>query len=144
MLNHPDSQLATTMEYYIAPAEDEPDFIKITSPEQIKICDPCCGSGHMLVYAFDLLAQIYREEFYSDEEIPALILKNNLCGVEIDERAGALAAFALVMKARELDPNFMQHFVKPKICVLESITFTEQELADTRKILGDEQLTESY
>lgn len=144
MLNHPDSQLATAMEYYIAPSGDEQDFIQISSPEEIKICDPCCGSGHMLVYAFDLLAQIYREEFYSDEEIPTLILKNNLCGVEIDERAGALAAFALVMKARELDPNFMQHFVKPKICVLENVTFSEQELSDSRKLFGEDLFTEDF
>lgn len=144
MLNHPESNLADSMEYYIAPTKTEQDFIHISTPEELKICDPCCGSGHMLVYAFDLLTQIYREAYYSDEEIPTLILKNNLCGLEIDERAGELAAFALLMKARELDPNFMQHIVQPKICVLEAITFSETELDDSRKLFGDELMTENF
>ena len=99
LLNRPGSKLAERMDYYIAPEEPETDFLKISKPEEIKVCDPACGSGHMLTYAFDLLYAIYEEEGYEPDEIPALILANNLTGIEIDDRAGALAAFALAMKA---------------------------------------------
>jgi hypothetical protein len=99
LLNRPGSKLAKRMDYYIAPEEPETDFLKIGKPEEIKVCDPACGSGHMLTYAFDLLYAIYEEEGYEADKIPALILQHNLTGVEIDDRAGALAAFALAMKA---------------------------------------------
>ena len=88
------------MQYYIAPEEPETDFLKITSPEEIKICDPACGSGHMLTYAFDLLHAIYEEQGYDPAQIPSLILTRNLYGIEIDKRAGELASLALTMKAR--------------------------------------------
>ena len=88
------------MDYYIAPVDEETDFLKISKPEELKVIDPACGSGHMLTYAFDLLYAIYEEEGYAPSEIPGLILANNLYGTEIDPRAGALAAFALTMKAR--------------------------------------------
>ena len=101
MLNHPESKLVEQMEYYIRPEHQETDFLKIGSPEEIKVCDPACGSGHMLTYAFDLLYAIYEEQGYDSVEIPRRILENNLYGIEIDERAGHLAAFALMMKARE-------------------------------------------
>ena len=99
LLNRPGSRLAERMDYYIAPEEPETDFLRIDKPEEIKVCDPACGSGHMLTYAFDLLYAIYEEEGYDATEIPRLILTHNLTGVEIDDRAGALAAFALAMKA---------------------------------------------
>ena len=73
MLNHPDSLLAEQMDYYIKPEEPETDFLKISSPEEIKICDPACGSGHMLTYAFDLLYAIYEEQGYQSTDIPRLI-----------------------------------------------------------------------
>ena len=99
MLNRPSSGLVSQMDYYIAPVDEETDFLKITKPEELKVIDPACGSGHMLTYAFDLLYAIYEEEGYAPSEIPGLILANNLYGTEIDPRAGALAAFALTMKA---------------------------------------------
>ncbi len=99
----------------------EEDFFKINSPEEIKICDPACGSGHMLTYAFDLLYLIYEEQGYEASKIPQLILTNNLYGIEIDERAGELAAFALMMKARQYDRRFFRRKVMPNICVLENI-----------------------
>ncbi len=98
MLNHPDSRLVEQMDYYIRPEEPETDFPRIASAKDIKVCDPACGSGHMLTYSFDLLYAIYEEQGYQATDIPRLILKHNLYGVEIDQRAGALAAFALVMK----------------------------------------------
>ena len=94
----------------------------------MRICDPACGSGHMLTYAFDLLHAIYEEEGYDPTEIPRLILTQNLYGIEIDERAGSLAAFALAMKAREKDRRFFQRGVRPNICVLQPVTFQEGEL----------------
>ena len=128
LLNRPDSSLLTQMEYYIKLEETETDFLKINSPEEIKICDPACGSGHMLTYAFDLLYAIYEEEGYDAKDIPKLILTNNLYGIEIDERAGELAAFALFMKAREKYRRFFRKPVQPNICVLENITFADDEL----------------
>ena len=124
MLNHPNSKLAEEMEYYIPPTEEDKDFLEVKSPEELKICDPCCGSGHMLTYAFDLLVKIYEEEGYDRRKIPTLILVKNLYGVEIDNRAGELAAFALTMKAREYDSRFLrrENSPRPQICVLENFS----------------------
>lgn len=124
MLNHPNSKLADDMEYYIPPTEEDKDFLEVKSPEELKICDPCCGSGHMLTYAFDLLVKIYEEEGYDRRKIPTLILLKNLHGVEIDTRAGELAAFALTMKAREYDSRFLrrENSPRPQICVLENFS----------------------
>ena len=106
MLNRPWSRLIDRMDYYVAPVDEDTDFLKITSPEDLKVVDPACGSGHMLTYAFDLMYAIYEEEGYAPSDIPRLILRNNLYGIEIDPRAGALAAFALTMKARARQRTF--------------------------------------
>ena len=127
LLNRPGSKLAERMDYYIAPETPESDFLRVNSPEEIKICDPACGSGHMLTYAFDLLHAIYEEEGYAPAEIPEKILTHNLYGVEIDERAGALAAFALSMKARARQRRFFRKPVLPNICVLENTKFADGE-----------------
>jgi len=128
MLNHPNSKLIDSMQYYIKPESQVEDFLKISSPEELRICDPACGSGHILVYAFDLLYRIYEEEGYNSKDIPYLIIEKNLYGVEIDERAGELAAFALVMKARNKYRRLFRNTVQPNICVLENIKFNEGEL----------------
>jgi hypothetical protein len=130
LLNRPQSRLAERMDYYIAPEEPETDFLRITKPEEIRICDPAAGSGHMLTYAFDLLYAIYEEEGYDATEIPALILTHNLTGVEIDDRAGALAAFALAMKAAAKlgRRRFLRMEAKPDICVLQNVAFTPAEM----------------
>ena len=128
LLNHPQSKLASKMEYYIKPDAAETDFIKITDPEELKICDPACGSGHMLTYAFDLLYAIYEELGYSPQDISALILKNNLYGIEIDERASQLANFALTMKARKLDKNFFKNPIQPNICLIENVSIDSDKL----------------
>lgn len=122
MLNRPSSRLVDQMAYYVAPIDEESDFLKIAKPEELKIIDPACGSGHMLTYAFDLLYAIYEEEGYAPSEIPSLIIANNLYGTEIDPRAGALAAFALMIKAREMQRTFFNKKVKPHICVIEPIS----------------------
>ena len=124
MLNNPDSRLVEQMDYYIRPEEPATEFLQISSPEEIKICDPACGSGHMLTYAFDLLYAIYEEQGYQATDIPRLIVTRNLYGIEIDQRAGALAAFALTMKAREKYRRFLtsDKVVQPNICVLENLS----------------------
>ncbi|MDZ5446078.1 BREX-1 system adenine-specific DNA-methyltransferase PglX [Micromonospora sp. 4G57] len=128
LLNRPTSRLADQMDYYIAPADEETDYPKVASPEELKIIDPACGSGHMLTYAFDLLYAIYEEEGYAPSDIPRLILTNNLFGTEVDPRAGALAALALTMKARSRQRTFFNKKVEPNICVLEPSSFTPGEL----------------
>jgi hypothetical protein len=128
MLNHPESGLVDQMDYYIAPVDEETDFLKLAGPEELTVIDPACGSGHMLTYAFDLLYAIYEEEGYSPSEIPSLILTHNLYGTEIDPRAGSLAAFALTMKARERQRIFLKKNVGPNIRVIEPITFGPDEL----------------
>lgn len=146
LLNRPGSKLAERMDYYIAPEEPETDFLKIGKPEEIKVCDPACGSGHMLTYAFDLLYAIYEEEGYEADKIPALILANNLTGVEIDDRAGALAAFALAMKAaaRLGRRRFLRMDAKPDIVVLQNVTFTPAEMQDVAAVVGRDLFTDEF
>ena len=141
MLNRPESSLADQMEYYIAPEEPETDFLKISSPEEIKVCDPAVGSGHMLTYAFDLLYAIYEEVGYDSTEIPSAILENNLYGIELDQRAGALAAFALTMKARGKHRRFFSRKIAPNICVLENISFETEELREYVNAVGRDLFT---
>jgi hypothetical protein len=128
MLNRPSSALASQMDYYIPPVDQETDFLKIARPEELTVIDPACGSGHMLTYAFDLLYAIYEEEGYAPSEIPSLILAHNLYGTEIDPRAGALAAFALTMKASAKRKLFLKNPVEPNIHVLDPISFSPDEL----------------
>lgn len=148
LLNRPGSKLAERMDYYIAPEEPETDFLKVGKPEEIKVCDPACGSGHMLTYAFDLLYAIYEEEGYEADRIPALILANNLTGVEIDDRAGALAAFALAMKAaaRLGRRRFLRMpengGPKPDIVVLQNVSFTPAEMRDVAAVVGRDLFTD--
>jgi len=141
MLNRPNSRLIEHMDYYIKPEEPETDFLKVKSPEEIKICDPACGSGHMLTYAFDLLYSIYEEEGYDQREIPNLIFTKNLYGIEIDERAGALAAFALTMKACGKYRRFFRKPVLPNICVLENVEFNEGEIKNYMDEVGRDLFT---
>lgn len=143
LLNRPHSTLAQRMDYYIAPVEPEVDFLRIDRPQDIRLCDPACGSGHMLTYAFDLLFAIYEEEGYDADAIPALILTHNLYGVEIDDRAGALAAFALSMKAaaRLGRRRFLRLAVQPQICVMEDVRFGPDELRPYMAEVGHDLFT---
>lgn len=144
LLNRPQSKLAAKMDYYIAPEEPETDFLKITRAEDIRICDPACGSGHLLTYAFDLLYEIYAEEGHDAAEIPGLILKHNLTGIEIDDRAGALAAFALSMKAAAKlgRRRFLRMEAKPDIVVLQDVRFTPAEMQDVAAVVGKDLFTD--
>ena len=138
LLNRPESLLKAWMPYYIEPAEPETDFLRIAGPQDIRLCDPAVGSGHMLTYAFDLFYVIYEEEGYAPSEIPALILRHNLTGIEIDARAAQLAALALTLKGREKSPRFFQQqqFVRPNIVELRNIHFAEGELPGYGEALG--------
>ena len=142
LLNRPGSRLAEKMDYYIKPEQAETNFLRIGKPEEIKICDPACGSGHMLTYAFDLFYAIYEEEGYEPAEIPEKILTHNLYGIEIDERAGELAAFALTMKARARQRRFFNKGVKPNICVLENVHFSDSEIKEYMDFVGRDLFTE--
>lgn len=145
MLNFPESRLKGSMDYYIDPGDEhEEDFLRIGSPEDITFCDPCCGSGHILVYAFDLLARMYEERGYSRREIPRLVLEKNLTGIEIDRRAGQLASFALAMKACEYDRRFLSRGVQPNVTVLEPVRFGEGELAGTDLLAEGHDLLDAF
>ena len=108
--------------YYLEEAEQEPEVIEQLNkikeehaklrPEEIKVIDPCMGSGHILVYAFDVLMDIYRDAGYSDRDAAKFILENNLYGLEIDERAYHLAYFALMMKARSYNRRILNKETK--------------------------------
>jgi hypothetical protein len=144
LLNRPSSDLADRMDYYVAPADEEADLLRIAGPEELTVVDPACGSGHMLTYAFDLLHAIYEEEGYAPAEIPSLILTHNLHGAEIDPRAGELAAFALTMKARARQRGFFNKHVVPNVCVIEPISFDPDELDLLATSSGDRQAEEAF
>lgn len=143
MLNNPSSVLKKSMEYYIE-GEATADYLKIYSPEEITVLDPACGSGHILVYAFDLLYSMYEEEGYLPEEIPALILTKNLFGFEIDRRAAEIAKFALEMKARAKDNKFFERCIDANITVLDPIRFSEGELEEAGMLAEHTELLEAF
>lgn len=134
MLNNPGSSLRERMEYYIEPDAEHEDFIRISSPEEITLCDPACGSGHILVYAFELLFHMYEERGYREREIPELILTKNLAGMEIDSRAAQIAELALAMCAREHDRRFFRRGVRADVTALSSIPLGEDELPGNKKL----------
>lgn len=122
---HPNEELQKEWKYYLEEAEQEPEveeeLKKIReehshlTPEDIKVLDPCMGSGHILVYAFDVLYQIYKEAGYGEREIPRKILKNNLYGLDIDDRAAQLASFALIMKARHYNRRLFREIEREEL-----------------------------
>lgn len=141
LLNRPGSKLAEHMAYYIPLETSEVNSLKLSGPEQIKVCDPACGSGHMLTYAFELLYAIYEEEGYDSAEIPEKILTHNLFGMELDERAAELAAFALTMKARDKQRRFFNKGIRPNICTLEKVEFSSDELDEYITAVGRDLFT---
>lgn len=153
---NPNSPLKEKMRYYIEPAEQiekvkhelEEIKYKNINLEEITIIDPCCGSGHILVYAFDLLYQMYEESGYPSGDIPQLILEKNLYGLDIDNRATQLAAFALMMKARGKSRRILRKKIDINIFaiqesnnlenegIIELLGGTEQERKEIANILG--------
>lgn len=128
LATYPDSELKEKMEYYITPAEQSDDVIEqlkaITptciDPEEIKVLDPACGSGHILVEVYEVLREIYLERGYRQREIPELILTKNIYGLDIDDRAAQMAAFAVLMKAREDDKRIFTRDIKLNIHSIQS------------------------
>lgn len=124
---YPDSPLKQQMEFYIEPAEQTPEvqqqLDEITpdslNPEELTLLDPACGSGHILVEAYDLFKAIYTERGYRPRDIPKLILTKNLYGLEIDDRAAQLTAFALMMKARADDRGIFGRDVQPNVLSIQ-------------------------
>ena len=122
---NPNTELHDSWKYYLDEAEQEPDVdaqltklreeYKTIKPEEIKVIDPCMGSGHILVYAFDVLMQIYTTAGWDQREAAQSILKNNLFGLDIDDRAAQLAYFAVMMKARQYDRRLLTRGIHPNI-----------------------------
>ena len=122
---HPNAELHDGWKYYLDEAEQEPEVeaqlaklreeYKAIKPEEIKVIDPCMGSGHILVYAFDVLMQIYTSAGWDQREAAQSILKNNLFGLDIDDRAAQLAYFAVMMKARQYDRRLLTRGIQPNI-----------------------------
>lgn len=127
--SYPNSTLRSEMRYYV---EDVPQTAEVqkkideiryrnVNPEDIRIIEPCCGSGHILVYVFDLLYKMYEERGYQKRDIPTLILKKNLVGLDVDKRAVQLASFSLIMKARSVNNRFFtdQYYETPHVYELQ-------------------------
>ncbi len=127
--SYPQSSLRSAMAYYVDDPEQTEEVqkkleeikYKNVNPENIRVIEPCCGSGHILVYVMDLLYRMYEEKGYNKRDIPTLTLKNNLVGLDVDKRAAQLAAFALVMKARTLNNRFFrpEYYTLPQVYELQ-------------------------
>lgn len=129
MESYPQSPLRSSMKYYVDDPEQTEnvqrklDEIKYrnVNPEEIRVIEPCSGSGHILVYVMELLYKMYEEKGYNKRDIPTLILKNNLVGLDVDKRAAQLASFALVMKARTMNNRFFrqEYYTLPQVYELQ-------------------------
>lgn len=136
--SHPDENLKAQWKYYLEEAEQEPEVQKKLdelknpnlNPEDIKVLDPACGSGHILVYAFDILYDIYLKANYSERDIPQLILEKNIFGLDIDDRAGQLASFALMMKARSKNKRIFRKKIGLNVCAIQESNGITKEAID--------------
>lgn len=136
--SHPNKDLQAKFKYYLESAEQE-DSVKaklkeITNPnlkpQEIKVLDPACGSGHILVKAFEVLFEIYKVQGYPENEIPEMILTHNLYGLEICDRAAQLAQFAVMMKARQYDRNIFNKVKSLNICSIHDTNWVDFSIAD--------------
>lgn len=134
--NNPDSKLRQHMPYFIeSPSVESNDYLKISSVEEITLLDQACGSGHILVYGFELLSKIYEEEGYNESEIPKLIIEKNLYGFEIDQRAAQLAGLALMLKARSYQRRVFKKEITPNILYYKDLNLSNDEIKDSFKQL---------
>ena len=149
---YPDSSLKAGMDYYIEPAEQTPEvgaaLAAITpdsiEPENIKVLDPACGSGHILVEAYHTLKAIYQERGYQPRKIPQLILENNLFGLDVDDRAVQLAGFALMMLARADDRRIFSREVQLNVMAMQSGNLGEGGLVVGGEVSGGGQLIKIF
>ena len=117
---HPESKLAEKLEFFVTPKSGEIKHIdEFVKPEDVRFLDPCMGSGHILVYAFGVLMEIYKESGYTERDAAAMIVQNNLFGLDIDDRASQLAYFAVMMKARSYDRRFLSRGIKPNVLAIK-------------------------
>lgn len=133
---HPNEELKAGWKYYLEEAEQEPEVAeeleklraeyRTIEPETIKVIDPCMGSGHILVYCFDVLMQIYEAQGYSKREAAQSILSNNLYGLDIDGRAAQLSYFAVMMKARQYDRRIFSRGIQPHVYGIVESNFLNQ------------------
>ena len=137
---NPESDLKSKLKFYVEPENFTTVDEKI-SPEDLTVFDPCMGSGHILVYAFEVLMQIYLECGYTERDATSLILENNLFGLDIDDRAYQLAYFAVMMKARSYDRRILTRDIKPNVYSIKESNF----LVDSwQKISDDEKFREIF
>ncbi len=140
---HPESPLREKLEYLVTPKSGKiPCTNEDVRPQNLTLFDPCMGSGHILVYAFEVLMEIYRECGYSERDAAEEIVKNNLYGADIDDRCTQLACFALVMKARGYDRRFLEKKIAPNLVSLKEsdnafIEMPDKEQSETCKYLVD-------
>lgn len=127
---YPKSCVKDELKYYIKPIEINQGLVEGSNfnIENIKFLDPACGSGHILVYAFDLFYKFYEERGYSNREIPKLILENNLYGLDIDQRAAHLSSFALIMKAREKYKRLFSQKISLNVCSFKDTKWLSEDL----------------
>ena len=124
----PNSTLREQLEYFVSPKNGEISYIEDNIiPQEMTIFDPCMGSGHFLVYAFDVLMKIYTEYGYSEREATAEIIEHNIFGVDIDVRAAQLAYFAIMMKARQYDRRFFSRGVQPHVYAIVESGHTDKD-----------------
>ena len=126
---HPDDELKNKWKYYLDEAEQEEsvqlELNKIKAeyatlkPEDIKLIDPCMGSGHILVYAFDVFMQIYENAGWSQRDAAQSIIQNNIYGLDIDDRAAQLSYFAVLMKARQYDRRILTRGIEPNVYAVQ-------------------------
>lgn len=147
---NPDSKLKDKLEYFVTPKNEEIAYIdEKISPEEIKFLEPCMGSGHILVHAFDILMEIYREAGYSDREAVKNIIEKNIYGLDIDKRAYQLTYFAVMIKGREYDRRFFTRGISPNLTYTEEsyLLFDNESkkiLENSKKINMDELRTNFY
>ena len=142
LVNNPDSKLKEHMKYYVETDEELDRHPTISSPEEITFLDPCAGSGHTLVYAFDLLIKIYEERMYDTRDAVTHILTKNLFGLEIDDRATALANYALSMRAMHYYPKFLRRLqVTPNVFAMKNLMIETDELRDYKNEIGTNLIT---
>ena len=135
---HSTSKLKDSMEFYLEPRhltdedkkELESHIMKGILPEQIKVFDPACGSGHILVYAYSLLYLMYKESGYIESDIPSLILKNNLFGLDICNRAVQLAQFAVMMRAYQDDKNILNKITSINVMSIQEANWIDERVKE--------------
>lgn len=136
---HPESNLADKLDFFVKPKSGEITYIdEDVTPEEMTFLDDCMGSGHILVYAFDVLMEIYRERGYSDREAVRSIVENNLYGLDIDDRCSQLAYFAIMMKARSYDGRFLIRGLEPHVLAIQESngidTFVNEKIIQDREM----------